>query len=461
MLHYQSLSEIAESLASGEIGAVELLDAMLERIAGVDPQLRAFVIVTAERAHAAAHRADAARAIGMRLGPLHGVPVAIKDIFEVAGVAMTAGMPLRAGIIAARTATVVRRLEAAGAVLLGTLKLSEGAFGDYRPAGAIPRNPWGEALWPGASSGGSGVAVAAGLCFGSIATDTGGSIRMPSAACGTTGVKPGWGTVSRHGVFELAATLDHVGPIARSARDAAILLDVIAGDDPDDPTSLAAPSAACAASLDEPVAGLVVGHDPRWLRDIGADAAVALEGLFDGLKTQGVLLREVTLPDAEGIVNDWYTICAAQAALVHRDGLASHPDLYGPSLATVVRFGLGLDAASLQQAQHRRMMFTARLQRAMAGVDAVALPVFPFATPTLAEVAAMDEATIFALHRFTCPFSLAGAPVVTFPAGHGPSGEPVGLQLAGRRGSEPRLLRLCHAFQVRSDHLHRRPPAFP
>lgn len=461
MLHYRSLSEVAESLAKGDVGAVELLDAMLERIAHVDPRLRAFVTVTADRARAAAHRADAARAIGMRLGPLHGVPIAIKDIFEVAGVPMTAGMPMRADTIAARTATVVRRLEAAGAVLLGTLKLSEGAFGDYRPADSTPVNPWSEQLWPGASSGGSGVAVAGGLCFGSIATDTGGSIRMPSAACGTTGLKPGWGRVSRHGVFELAATLDHVGPIARSAADAAILFDVIAGDDPDDPTSLTGAPPACAASLDEPVAGLVVAHDPLWLKDIGADAAAALDGLFGVLKAHGVLLREVRLPDGADVAADWYTICAAQTALVHGGDFAARPNLYGPSLATVIRYGLKLDAASLQRALHRRMIFASRLERALAGVDALALPVFPFATPTLAEVAAMDEATIFALHRFTCPFSLAGAPVVTFPAGRGPGGEPVGLQLAGRKESEHRLLRLCNAFQQQTDHHARRPTAFP
>lgn len=461
MLHYLGLAETADRLASGDLRAVVLTEVLLDRIARLDPQLRAFVTVTADRALDMAQRADAARAIGMRLGPLHGVPVAVKDLFDIAGVANTAGMPIRARAIAAQTATVIRRLEAAGAVLLGTLRLSEGVFGEYLPPGSTPRNPWDAELWPGASSGGSAVAVAAGLCFGSIASDTGGSIRMPSSVTGLTGLKPGWGRVSRHGVFELAATLDHVGPIARSARDAALLTDIISGDDPADPTSLALPPTRALRGLGLPLRGLRFACDPTWLEEVDPEVAACHAGLCAGLVAEGAERVELRLPDGRGLAEAWYRICAAQAALAHGDSFARHREDYGQALAGLIEQGARLSALELQAAMQRRLDFTARLIRALAGVDALVLPVFPFRAPRLSDVAAMDQATILDLHRFTCPVSLAGLPAVTFPAGFDSGGAPVGMQLIGLPQSEEVLLRLAHRYQSGTTHHQIHPAAWP
>lgn len=461
MLHYQGLAETADRLASGDLRAVVLAEAMLDRIARLDPQLRAFVTVTADRALDMARRADEARANGMRLGPMHGVPIAVKDLFDIAGVANTAGMPIRSHAIATQTATVIRRLEAAGAVLLGTLRLSEGVFGEYLPPGSTPRNPWDEGLWPGASSGGSAVAVAAGLCFGSIASDTGGSIRMPSSVTGLTGLKPGWGRVSRHGVFELAATLDHVGPIARSARDAALLMDVISGDDPQDPTSLALPATRALGDLGLPLRGLRFAFDPAWLEQVDPEVAACHTRLCADLVAEGAERVELRLPDWRGLAGAWYRICAAQAALAHRDSFARHRDDYGQALAGLIEQGTRLSALDLQAALQRRLDFTSRLIRTLAGVDALVLPVFPFRAPLLSDVAAMDEATILDLHRFTCPVSLAGLPAITFPTGFDSAGAPVGMQLIGLPQTEEVLLRLAHRYQCGTSHHELHPAAWP
>ena len=231
-LHYLEIVEVAERLRDRTLSSVELTTAMLERIAGLDSKLNSYIRVTGELALSLAETADREIAAGDYRGPLHGVPIALKDIFDLAGFPTTAGMPLRHEGEATEDASVVRRLKQAGAVILGKNNLTEGVYAEHRDRYGPPVNPWDATRWPGASSSGSGVATAAGLCFASIGSDTGGSIRLPSAANGVTGLKPTWGRVSRHGVFELAATLDHIGPIARSAVDAGLLLGVLAGADP-------------------------------------------------------------------------------------------------------------------------------------------------------------------------------------------------------------------------------------
>ncbi|MCS6429174.1 amidase [Burkholderia thailandensis] len=234
---YLSLLDVSSQLRQRRLSPVELTQAMLARIARLDPHLNAYIRITAESALADARRAEQEIARGTDRGPLHGVPVAVKDIFDIKGIPTTAGMGIRANAVADEDATVVRRLRSAGAVMLGKLSMTEGAYAEHRTPFAAPRNPWHDAYWPGASSSGSAVAICAGLCYAALASETGGSIRLPAAANGVTGIKPTWGRVSRHRTFELAATLDHVGVIARSAADAAAVLEAIAGADPADPTT--------------------------------------------------------------------------------------------------------------------------------------------------------------------------------------------------------------------------------
>src|SRR5271170_5506580 len=264
-LHFLELLEVSQRIATREISPVEVTEVMLRRIDDVDRSLKSYVHVTADKALTQARTAEAEIAKGRHRGPLHGVPIAIKDLFDVAGVKTAAGMPLRRDYIPQKDSMVVERLRNAGAIILGNLKLTEGAHAEHRPpVFEAPLNPWNPDLWSGASSSGSGVATAAGLCYGALGTDTGGSIRLPAAANGVTGLKPTWGRVSRAGVFELAATLDHIGPMARSAADCGAMLGVIAGSDPNDATAVQDPVPNYLAGMTRGLHGLRVGVDHDW-----------------------------------------------------------------------------------------------------------------------------------------------------------------------------------------------------
>ncbi len=240
-LHYLSLDEVARRLKARKLTSVELTGSMLDRIGQIDSRLKSYATVTAERALADAGRLDAETAAGMSRGPLHGVPIAVKDLCNTEGVPTAAGMAIHRANVPSSDATVVARLKAAGAVILGKLQMTEGAYGAHHPTIPAPLNPWNAAYWTGSSSSGSGAATAAGLCFASLGSDTGGSIRFPSTMNGLSGLKPTWGRVSRAGVFPLAESLDHIGPMTRSALDAAIVLGVIAGADSEDPTATSLP----------------------------------------------------------------------------------------------------------------------------------------------------------------------------------------------------------------------------
>ena len=248
-LHYLSLDEVARRLKARRLTSVEATRAILDRIEAIDSRLGSYATVTAERALAEAARFDTETAAGKSRGPLHGVPIAVKDLCNTAGIATAAGMAIHRENVPAKDATVVARLREAGAVILGKLQMTEGAYGAHHPDIPAPLNPWNAAYWTGSSSSGSGAATAAGLCFASLGSDTGGSIRFPSTMNGLTGLKPTWGRVSRAGVFALADSLDHIGPMCRTAIDCAHVLGVIAGADADDPTALPLPVPDYAAAI--------------------------------------------------------------------------------------------------------------------------------------------------------------------------------------------------------------------
>src|SRR5262245_249447 len=303
-LHYSSLRDVARRIQSKEISPVELTTRMLDRIAAVDGKLKSYATVMREQALEAAKRAEEEVQRGRYRGPLHGVPIAVKDLCYTKGVRTMAGTSIYAGFLPDHDATVVTKLSQAGAVLLGKLNLTEGAMGGYNPARDIPVNPWGEDLWPGASSSGSGVATAAGLCYGSIGTDTGGSIRFPSAANGIVGLKPTYGRVSRYGVFPLAESLDHVGPMVRRAGDAAVMFEVIAGFDSNDPTSLRDPVPHMLNELQKGVRGLRVGFDRRFaIEGIQPEQSAAIEAAVDALRQLGAQIVDVQMPNVNGVRN--------------------------------------------------------------------------------------------------------------------------------------------------------------
>jgi amidase len=432
--------------------------ALLDRIAALDGDLHAYALVLADAARAQADAADSEIAAGGWRGPLHGVPIAVKDLFDGEGVPTRAGMRLRSQPVATRDATVVRRLRDAGAVLIGKPELTEGAYSDHHPSIIPPRNPWHADYWPGISSSGSGVAVAAGMAYGSLASDTGGSIRWPSAANGLTGLKPTWGRVSRHGAAELAASLDHVGTMARSAIDAGILLDAIAGADPDDPT--ASPTPVPDDTAGAGIAGWRIGVDAAWNRD-GVDAgtrAVLAEALAT-FAALGAEIVDVRFPDVAQTVADWVPQCAVEAAVAHRDRYPRMQADYGAVLAAVIEAGKALSGTDYQAILLRRAAFRGRVDRVLAAVDVLLTPVQPFAPLTLAQIRTLGTQPdlIAGLQRYTCPFNMSGHPTLTLPGGFTDDGMPVGLQLVAPRWREDALVRAGAAFQARTS-WHRRHP---
>lgn len=448
-LHWLDLHSIAALIAAGDLSARQVVEDCLARITRLQPSLNAFITIFADEALAEAGRADALRRQNGRLGPLHGVPIGVKDIFAIAGQRMTAGMPSRAQHVCTDTATVIRRLHQAGAIVIGSQNVAEGVFGEYLAPYGPPVNPSGADLWPGASSGGSAVAVAAGLGYGAIGSDTGGSIRMPSAVNGVTGLKPTWGRVSRHGVFELAGTLDHIGPIARNAADAALLYDAIAGSDPLDPTSLDGPVPLLSAALGQGVGGLTIGLDPAWTEDgVQPEVSAAIHAVAQVLQEQGAKLRPVSLPVLPDVVDIWYDICAAQTAKVHAESFAQYGHTYSAALSAIIRHGQTQPEANLRLAQDRQTAYSASLIKALGQVNLVAIPVLPFAPPSLAQTQNINRALIDALHRFTCPFTLSGAPGITFPGGQTAEGLPLAVQLVATPLAEDLLIRAAHAFQA-------------
>ncbi|WP_309239097.1 amidase [Ensifer sp. ENS12] len=308
-----------------------MTEAQLSRIARWEPELHAYAQVMDTSALEQAKVADEEIAAGRHRGPLHGVPVAVKDLCWVEGVPSRAGTLVHHDFIPDENATVVRRLRQAGAIIIGKTQMTEGAYSDYHPAITPSVNPWNADYWTGISSSGSAVAAAAGLCFGAIASDTGGSIRWPSAANGVTGLKPTWGRVSRHGVFDLAPSLDHIGTIARSAVDAGIILAAIAGADPKDPTAAAQPVPDFASASRGGIGGLRIGLDPRWnSEDVEPQTQAALDDAAVVFSDLGALMVEIKFPDVGQAVSDWVPNCAVEAAAVHARDFAENRNLYGP-----------------------------------------------------------------------------------------------------------------------------------
>jgi amidase len=460
-LCYLDLVEVGRRIGAGTLRSTEVTRAVLERIAGLDASLHSYARLNADAALDAAERADREAAQGRTRSPLHGVPVAVKDLCNTQGIVTAAGTTIFRDFIPARDATVVARLKAAGAVLLGKLQMTEGAFSAHHPSIAAPVNPWSAAHWTGVSSSGSGVATAAGLCFGSLGTDTLGSIRFPSTMNGLTGLKPTWGRVSRAGVFPLAETMDHVGPMTRSAADAAAMLGAIAGADQDDPTAVQQPVPDYVAAIEGGIQGLRVGIDRALIaagsdadmQRVTQDAAAVLSGL-------GATLVEIAFPAPDEIVRDAVLLCAVEAAVAHDASYPARASEYGPVLSGLLDVGRKLDGLTVARIHQRRKEFSGRLATVLGQVDVLLLPAMDVAAPTLEYMTAHrnDAEARYARVRFTAPFDMSGSPCLTLPGGATRDGLPVGFQLVGRHFDEALLLRAGHAYQQATDWHRRRPP---
>lgn len=455
-----SIAEAADLIRRKKLSPVELTEACFARIGSLDVRLRAFITVTRQGALATAQQAATAIAGGSYKGPLHGIPLALKDLFDTADVRTTAGSKIMADRVPEEDAEATARLKAAGAVLLGKLNLHEFAYGatGVNPHYGATANPWDSTRITGGSSSGSGAAVASAMTLGALGTDTGGSVRIPSALCGITGLKPTYGRVSRRGVIPLSWALDHVGPMARSAADAALILGAVAGHDPGDETTSEEPVPDYAKLLDDPrLKSLRVGV-PReyFFDDVDAEVLAAVRAAISLLADLKAEVSEVSLPrigEAPAAVN---AIMLPEALAYHQRWLAERPQDYGDDVRGRLEMGLLYPALSYVQAQRLRSLIVEEWrENVFDRVDLLAVPTTPVPAPTLEEG---DLQATLTLIRFTNPFNLVGVPAVSIPCGFSGGGLPIGLQLVGRWFEEGTVLRAAHAYQQTTDWHKQVPP---
>jgi aspartyl-tRNA(Asn)/glutamyl-tRNA(Gln) amidotransferase subunit A len=462
-----SLTEVAQAIAAKQLSSREATRSCLHRIAQWQPRLNAFMSLEAEAALKTADEADAALAKGNNRGPLHGVPLAHKDMYYDAGKVVTCGSLIRRDFVATSTATALQRLKDAGSIRLGSLQMVEFAYG---PTGhnfhyGAVHNPWVFGHITGGSSSGSGSAVAARLTFAALGSDTGGSIRMPAHFCGVTGLKTTWGRISRAGAMPLSQSLDTVGPLARTVEDCALLLGLMAGADPEDLTASTAPVPDYMAATTTSLRGLKIGVPTAfYVDDLDSEVARILDDSIAVLKREGADIVKVELPDQRQLTAASQLVLAVEAAAFHKRWLIERPQDYGPQVLMRLQNGLAIPGVTYLEALRWRGPALAAHVAATAGVDAVLAPVAPVAAPTLAESDVGNgpgaEAIIQRLTRFTRPINYLGLPSLSIPSGFTKSGLPVGMQLIGRSFDEATLLGIGAAFQRATD-FHEKVPKLP
>lgn len=449
-LPFKSLLEVATLLQNRDISSVELTQSLLKRIESLDGSQKSYATVMADQALAAAEQADQELEEKKYRGPLHGVPIAVKDLCFTKGVRTMGAAAVLADHIPNEDATVVTRLAEAGAVLLGKLNLTEGAMGGYNPQFEAPLNPWNPGVWAGASSSGSGVATAAGLAYGTLGSDTGGSIRFPAACCGVVGMKPTWGRVSRYGVLALAESMDHVGPLTRRSADAAVMLQAIAGHDPKDPTSLPVPVPDMVKHLNDGVKGVRIGFDEQGIRQhTDAELAEAVTSGVRVLEQLGAEVIEIQMPDLDEFLSAWPTLCSAEAVLAHEATYPSRRDEYGPWFRGWLDMGAKVSGAEYARANNLRAACNGRFREIFETIDVLACPSMPgppFPVTPEESYGPMD-AYDPALQRFTIPFDFNGTPTLSVPCGFNQDSLPLSLQFVGHPLSEPLLCQVGHAYE--------------
>ncbi len=461
-----SLTAVARAIAAREVSSREATRSCLHRIAQWQPKLNAFMAVETESALKAADAADTALARGENRGPLHGVPLAHKDMYYDAGRVVTCGSLIRRDFVPTSTSTALQRLKDAGTIRLGTLQMVEFAYGptghNYH-YGAV-HNPWKFGHITGGSSSGSGSAVAARLTFAALGSDTGGSVRMPAHFCGVTGLKTTYGRVSRAGAMPLSQSLDTVGPLARTVEDCALLLGLMAGADAEDPTASTLPVPDYMAATTASIKGVRIGVPTSfYVDDLDADVAKILDDTIAVLKREGADIVKIELPDQRQLSAACQLVLATEAAAFHKRWLIERPQDYGPQVLMRLQNGLTIPAITYLEAMRWRGPALSAHVAATSGVDAVIAPVSPIAAPTIAESdvggGAGAEAVIQRLTRFTRPVNYLGLPSLSIPSGFTKSGLPVGMQLIGRSFDEATLLQIGAAFQRATD-FHARVPEF-
>ena len=453
-LAYLGLSEAAALVAERKVSPVELTRNVLDRISALQPSLRAFSVVRSERAIRQAEILESEAQHGALRGPLHGVPVAVKDLCDIRGEPTAAGIPMFRDRVAEDDSTVVQRLEQAGAIIVGKTELSEGALALHHPDVALPVNPWRDDLWTGSSSSGSGVAVAAGLCYAAIGSDTGGSIRFPSLCNAIVGIKPTWGRVSRHRVFPLSWTLDHVGPMCRRVEDSAAVLAAIAGRDDNDATSLPAPVPYYPTEMRQGVKGLRVGFDEAYATsNVIPETIDALRRAIKVLVGQGAELKSIHMPATREAIAAWTPICLSEALCVHAETAKAQSRGYSEFFRQFLEAGAAVSGKDYAKANLARRQFAGNLEALFRDIDLMLVPVTPNPVPTVEEFAKIcpDPEGLEKLIYFTCIYDVSGHPTITLPAGLSPRSEPIAFQLVSRYLGEDLLVRAGKTWQEEFD----------
>jgi aspartyl-tRNA(Asn)/glutamyl-tRNA(Gln) amidotransferase subunit A len=454
----ESILGTSELLRKGSVSPVELTAHCLARIENLNPKLNAFITVTAESALAAARQAESEIRRGDWRGPLHGIPLALKDLIDTAGVPTTAASLLFKDRIPAEDAEIVRRLKAAGAVLLGKQNLHEFAYGGSSMVSAFGkvRNAWNPEHIAGGSSGGSVTAVAAGLGYGAIGTDTAGSVREPAALCGVVGLKPTYGRISARGVIPLSISLDHVGPIARTVADVAVILAAIAGHDPEDKASVDAPVEDYVAALGRSFQPLRVGVPKTFFfDDLDAEVASATSHALSGLAAMGADLRHLELP-----VPTDRTLQSAEAYSFHAEFVARSPELYQPETLRRIHTGQNVSPEALLECRRELRRARRAIASIYADVDVLVTPTTPIPAPRIAELIQNPDLLRpreLLLLRNTRPINVWGLPAISIPCGFTAAGLPIGLQIIGPHWREAAVLQVAHVYE-QATAWHKREP---
>jgi aspartyl-tRNA(Asn)/glutamyl-tRNA(Gln) amidotransferase subunit A len=460
-----TISEAAKQIARKALSPVELTQAGLERIERLNPRLNAFITVLGEQAIAAAKAAEQEIVSGHHRGPLHGIPIALKDLCATQGVRTTAGSKILHDYIPKDDATVAIRLAEAGTILLGKLHMNEFAYGpdgDNMHYGRV-RNPWNLERITGGSSSGSGAAVAASLCLGALGTDTGGSIRIPAALCGVAGIKPTYGRVSRYGITPLSWSLDHAGPMAKTVEDTAMLLQAMAGYDIKDPGSARRPVPDYAAALSGDVRGLRVGIPREYFYDaLDPEVESAIRQAIEVIKGLGASIHEVSWPSLRYATLAALVIVLAEASAFHDSWIRTRPQDYHPDIALRLKWGLLLPASAYLKAQRLRALLCREVAQLWRQVEVLVTPATMMAAPHPGEIqiriGSRQMSTREAILRLMRPFNLTGLPAISVPCGFTSTELPIGLQIAGRPFDEATVLRTAHAYEQQTAWHRRQPP---
>jgi aspartyl-tRNA(Asn)/glutamyl-tRNA(Gln) amidotransferase subunit A len=453
-----SIRAAAELLRQKQLSPVELTEAHLRRIEALQPTLNAYITISAEQALDAARTAETEITCGDYKGALHGIPLALKDLYETAGIRTTAGSAFLRDNIPTQDAFVVERLKAAGMVLLGKLNMHEWALGvvnDNLHYGAA-RNPWDTTRSPGGSSGGSGAALAAGLCMGSLGSDTRGSIRIPAALCGIVGLKPTYGRVSLRGVVPLSWTLDHAGPMARTVRDTALLMQAISAYDPLDPGCVDHAVEDYTALDERPQAWRVAVLAGEFFDAAADDVKTVFQAALRDLKAVGCTIEYVDFSDMRAFWLESRITTSTDAAAVHQERLESAPELFAPDVYERMRQGLVFTGVEYARARRAQTELSRRLTALLSSYDLIVTPTTPVSAPPFAAGAELDHARMY-LSSFTAPFNMAGLPAISVPCGFTPAGLPVGLQIAGAHWAERQVLQAAYAYEQATTWQARRP----